>query len=205
MLKIGITGGIGSGKTTVCKIFELLSIPVYYADMRAKELMVQNKTLIQNIIYLLGDESYTKDLQLNKKYIADKIFNDKEKLKGINALVHPVVKRDFKKWTEKQNSSYIIQENALLFDTGQYKELDYNILVSAPPEIRIFRVMQRDNTDFNSILARINNQMDEKYKTALADYFIINDGKHSLIKQIIELDKELTSIHLRDFKRKILN
>jgi len=192
MLKIGITGGIGSGKTTVCKIFELLNIPVYYADSRAKLLMVTNNQLITNIKELLGKNSYNTDLSLNREYIAKIIFNDKTKLQGINDLVHPAVKNDFEEWANKQNSPYVIKEAALLFETGSYQDFDYNVLVSAPLELRILRVMKRDNSDKERVLSRVKNQMDDKEKIKLADYIINNDGEHSLIDQIIELHKIFT-------------
>ena len=187
MLKIGITGGIGSGKTTICTIFELLNIPVYNADIRAKQLMVSEENLIESIKILLGNKSYTEKGELNRPYIANIIFNNIRKLGKLNSLVHPAVKTDFEKWASTQESKYVIKEAALLFEAGSYKDLDFNILVSAPLEIRISRVMKRDNTDRESIIARVNNQMAEGDKIKLADYYINNDGNHSLINQILDL------------------
>lgn len=194
MLKIGVTGGIGSGKTTVCRIFELLNIPVYYADERAKMLMSSDNDLITTIKKLLGKNSYFNDLSLNRKYISKIVFNDKDILKKLNELVHPAVKKDFDNWAQKQNSTYVIKEAALLFETSSYKDLEKTILVSAPLNLRIQRVMTRDNTNKESVLSRVKNQMPEEAKEELADYIILNDEKHSLVKQIIELDKIFRTI-----------
>lgn len=193
MLKIGITGGIGSGKTTICSIFKLLNIPVYNADLMAKKLMTSDENLIESIKILLGNESYTQNGELNRPYIANIIFKNIRKLKKLNFLVHPAVKIDFEKWATEQESKYVIKEAALLFEAGSYKDLDYNILVFAPLEVRISRVINRDNTDRESIISRINNQMPEEEKNKLADYFINNDGNHSLIKQILQLHSEFLS------------
>jgi len=190
MLKIGVTGGIGSGKTTVCKIFNVLGIPVYYADPRAKELMVTDPVLISAIKSLLGDKSYNEDLSLNRQYIAEIIFSDKNKLDALNSLVHPAVKRDFDKWSKSQKTPYVLKEAALLFESGSYKDLDKTILVSAPLELRIKRVILRDNSSKESILSRVKNQMDETDKEKLADYIINNDGRTSLILQIIKLHNQ---------------
>ncbi len=191
MLKIGVTGGIGSGKTTVCKIFEVLDIPVYYADPRAKLLMIEDYKLVKEIKKLLGDKSYNKDKSLNRKYIANIIFNDKNKLNALNALVHPAVKDDFDKWCDSQNSPYVLKEAALLFENGSYKSLDKTILVSAPLELRVLRVMKRDNHTRESILSRVRNQMPESEKEKLADIIIKNDNDISLISQIIEIHRQL--------------
>lgn len=194
MLKIGVTGGIGSGKTTVCNIFKLLGIPVYNADIRAKYLMNTDGNLKSKIESIFGKNSYLKNGELNRKHIAEIAFNDKSKLLKLNSAVHPEVKKDFENWVNSQSSAYIIKETALLFETGSYKDLDYTILVSAPIDIRIARVMARDNTDKESVLARINNQMAEKEKSQMSDFIIKNDGDHSLIHQILLLDKKFKEI-----------
>ncbi len=197
MLKTGITGGIGSGKTTVCKIFEILGIPVYYADDKAKYLMVNDKDLVKNIISVFGEKSYLKNGELNRKYIADIAFKNKRKLEELNKAVHPAVKRDFENWVNEQEAPYIIKEAALLFETGSYKDLDFNILVTAPLDIRIKRVMMRDNIDKESVLARVNNQMPEEDKMKLADFVIYNDERHSLIQQVLDLNKKLRKLNAK--------
>ncbi len=197
MLKTGITGGIGSGKTTVCKIFEILGIPVYYADDKAKYLMVNDKDLVKNIISVFGEKSYLKNGELNRKYIANIAFKNKRKLEELNKEVHPAVKRDFENWVNEQKAPYIIKEAALLFETGSYKDLDFNILVSTPLDIRIKRVMMRDNIDKESVLARVNNQMPEEDKMKLAEFVIYNDERHSLIQQVLDLDKKLRKLNAK--------
>ncbi len=195
MLKIGVTGGIGSGKTTVCSLFELLNIPVYYADLMAKKLMVSNDRLIKNIKKLLGSNSYDSNGNLNKSYIADIIFNNKEKLESLNKLVHPAVNIDFEKWAKTQNSPYVLKEAALLFENGSYKNLDYNLLVTAPLELRIFRVIKRDNITREDVLSRVNNQLPDSKKIILADFVINNDGHTSLIHTVIDLHNRFLKQH----------
>lgn len=190
MLKIGITGGIGSGKTTVCKIFQTLGIPVYFADERAKYLMINDKILIKKIKDIFGSNSYFANGDLNRKHIAKIAFKNKQKLDKLNNAVHPEVKKDFENWVKVQDAPYIIKEAALLFETGSYKDLVYNILVTAPLDMRIQRVMMRDNIDKESVLSRVKNQMPEEEKLKLTDFIIENDGKHSLIWQILDLNKK---------------
>ncbi len=197
MLSIGITGGIGSGKTTVCKIFEILGVPVYNADERAKYLMTHNKALIKKIKNIFGSNSYLKNGDLNRKYIAQIVFKNRQKLEILNKAVHPIVKLDFTDWVKKQNSEYLIKEAALLFETGSYRDMDFNVLIYSPIELRIERVMKRDNTDRDSVLARVKNQMEEEKKSKLADFIIKNDGKHSLIEQILNLDKKFKEINAK--------
>ncbi|MGE5355982.1 MAG: dephospho-CoA kinase [Deltaproteobacteria bacterium] len=195
MLKIGITGGIGSGKTTVSRIFEMLGIPVYNADREAKKLMTHDKVLKNRIIKLLGTESFTKD-ELNREYIASKVFNDKDLLKKINSIVHPVVKEDFVKWTENQNGPYVLYEAALMVESGNYRLMDKIIVVTAPIELRIGRVCQRDKVDVDKASARINNQLSQEEMLKFADHVINNDGSSSLIRQVLELDKIFTSYQM---------
>ena len=195
MLKIGVTGGIGSGKTTVCKIFETLGIPVYYADERAKWLMVNNPDLVQSIINLFGSEAYLPDGALNRAYIAQIVFNDSNLLKELNQLVHPAVQKDSVHWHELQkNVSYTLKEAALLFETGSYKLLDRIITVYAPETVRIARVQKRDNTTVEAIKARMDKQLPDAFKIENADYVIHNYEDHSLIKQVLEIHKELLQL-----------
>lgn len=187
MIKVGITGGIGSGKTTVCRIFEILDIPVYYADTRAKYLMTNSKEVISDIISLLGDAAYTSDGALDRKYIASVVFNDSKKLEQLNAIVHPAVGKDAMDWFEQQSSPYALKEAALLVENGSYKTLDHLISVSAPEEIRLQRVIKRDGSNREAVIARMKNQLPQYKKDEVADFIIYNDGEHSLIDQVLDI------------------
>lgn len=190
MLKIGITGGIGSGKTTICKIFEKLDIPVYYADDRAKGLMVENEELIDNIKTLFGVESYLENGQLNRAHIANIVFNDQAKLKQLNGLVHPAVHQDANNWAAEQaqkNVPYALREAALIFEGGGNRYLDKVITVFADKEIRLKRVMARDKSSQAAVEARMNKQMPEEEKIKLADFVIYNNGTESLEEQVLKI------------------
>jgi len=193
MIKVGITGGIGSGKTTVCKIFEALGVPVYYSDIEAKRLMYQNKALKNNIKELLGNGAYFRNGRLNRAYVAQKIFNDKELLQKMNGLVHPAVHEDVKQWYQQQTQKYSIQEAALLVENHSYKKLDYLIVVTAPEELRIQRVMDRDNVSYESVKQRIKNQLPESEKVKVADFIINNDLQSSLIQQVYTIHRMITN------------
>jgi dephospho-CoA kinase len=184
MLTVGITGGIGSGKTTVCKIFEVLGVPVYYADERAKFLLKHDNSIINQVKHLLGDGAYING-EINRTYISDKVFKDAVLLKKYNDIIHPAVAHDTMKWTQQHlDLHYILKEAALLIETGSYKFLEKLIVVSAPIETRIERVMQRDNVSREAVEARIKNQMPEEEKKKLADFVINNNGSESLINQV---------------------
>ena len=192
MLKVGITGGIGSGKTTVCQIFEKLGVPVYYADQRAKELMEDDSQLRTEIKQEFGDDIYDTDGKLDRKKLAEIVFNNEEKLLKLNGMVHPAVFRDNQSWNEvlaKKGYPYTIKEAALLVETGSYRTLDKLIVVSAPEEDRIKRVMARDGSTEEQVLARIKAQMPEEQKVKYADYIIYND-------RIMDLVPEVTKIHI---------
>lgn len=192
MLKVGLTGGIGSGKSTVAKIFEVLGIPVYYADDRAKLLMTTSQEIIGGVKVLFGEEAYFADGSLNRAYIGGIVFKDAAKLEQLNALVHPVVLEDGKRWhAEQQGVSYTIKEAALLFEAGSYTALDRIITVTAPQETRIERVMQRDGVDRQAVLDRMNKQWPEEDKVARSHYIIKNYDHYSLIEQVLEIHKEL--------------
>jgi len=186
MIKMGITGGIGSGKSTVCSLFQVLGIPVYNADNEAKNLMVNDIALKNNIINLMGPETYING-ELNREFIASKVFKDTDLLKKLNDIVHPAVKKDFIAWSESQKAPYVIYEAALMIESGSYKLMDKIIVVAAPMKLRIARVCLRDNASIEKVKDRINNQLTQKDMLKYADHVITNDGKKSLIKQVIEL------------------
>lgn len=189
---IGITGGIGSGKTTVAKIFNILGIPVYSADDRAKWLMANDSDLKSQIISYFGRESYFEDGSLNRSYLASSVFNDEKKVSLINSLVHPAVKKDFEQWVLEQDSPYVMKEAALLFESGSYKDLDKVINVSAPLKIRINRVILRDpQRSENQINDIINKQMPDEEKNLKADYVIKNSDNRLLIPQVMQIHHEL--------------
>ncbi len=195
MLKIGITGGIGAGKTTVCKLFELLNVPVYYADDRAKQLMTEDKKLISHIKKLLGEQSYHKDGSLNRKHIASIVFKNKGKLAMLNALVHPAVATDAQKWFDQlSDQPFAIKEAALLFEAGSYKDLDKIITVVAPIELRIKRVMERDQVSRKEVLSRMDKQLSQQEKMDRSDFVIFNTPLHSLIQQVIDIRNQLLSL-----------
>ena len=192
-LKVGITGGIGSGKTTVCRVFETLGIPVYYADHRAKELMIENSSIIEGITKVFGATAYTSDGQLNRKHIAQIAFADKSKLALLNGIVHPVVFADAEAWHHQHpQAPYTLKEAALLYETEGYKLMDKMITVFAPQNIRIQRVMQRDGVKEEDVRARMTHQMPDEKKIKLADFIVYNDTKAMLIPQILQIHKQLT-------------
>ncbi|MFY0672227.1 MAG: dephospho-CoA kinase [Bacteroidia bacterium] len=186
MLKIGLTGGIGSGKSTVANMFKELGIPIYEADKRAKEL--QNKEPIKSKVSdLFGPEIYTNNV-LNRKALAQIVFNNKEKLELLNRIVHPVVAKDFENWLANQSSEYIVKEAAIIFETNAQSQYDKIILVTAPIEVRIGRVMQRDGIKKKDVEARIKNQLSDKEKMKKADYIIHNTD-------LAETQKQVNQIH----------
>jgi dephospho-CoA kinase len=196
MLKVGITGGIGSGKTTVCKIFESLGVPVYYADDRAKWLTENDPDIVAAIKSLFTDDIF-KDGRLDRKKVSSIVFSDKNKLQQLNAIIHPAVFKDAEHWQKEQsekNIPYSLKEAALLFESGSYKELDKIILVSAPLQLRIERVMQRDSTSEEEVLNRINHQMPENEKGKMADFIINNVELEETKKSVLQLHKKLLEL-----------
>jgi dephospho-CoA kinase len=191
---VGITGGIGSGKSTVAKIFSILGIPVYFADDRAKWLMSNNQELKTKIKEVFGQESYLDDGSVNRSFLASRVFADDEKVKKINALVHPAVKTDFESWAQEQKSPYILKEAALLFETGSYKDLHKVINVSAPLKIRITRIVLRDpHRTEQQIHDIIDQQLPDEEKNNLADYVIKNSDNKLLIPQVLKIHKALNA------------
>jgi dephospho-CoA kinase len=198
MLKVGITGGIGSGKTTVAKLFEAMGVPVYNADIEAKKIMSSDakvKSLIKN---LLGDAAYYRNGKPNRPYIASKIFGNKELLAAINSIVHPAVHTDTEAWAnhylKEGKTAYILKEAALLVENGSYKNLDKLIVVTCPESDRIIRVMKRDKLRKEDVIKKIQNQLPESEKIKVADYIIMNDGHHPLIPQVWKIHQELIKI-----------
>ena len=189
MLKIGLTGGIGSGKSTVAKLFEVLGVPVYYADEAAKRLMNENEELKEKIQQQFGKETYING-KLNPTYLSSIVFNDVEKLELLNSLVHPATLNDAAKWMKQQKTLYVIKEAALIFESGSQEQLDKVIGVYAPAPLRILRTMKRDNITKEEVLARMNKQIDEEIKMRLCDYVIKNDEQEMLIPQVLELHKK---------------
>ena len=187
MLRIGLTGGIGSGKSTVAKIFETLGIPVYYADDASKRLMNENEELKNSIQQHFGQEAYT-DGKLNRKHLSSLVFNNPEKLALLNSIVHPATIKDAEKWMQKQTAPYAIKEAALIFESGSQEHLDKVIGVYAPAAIRIQRVMQRDNASREEAISRMNKQINEEIKMRLCDYVVTNDEQQLLIPQVLQLD-----------------
>lgn len=193
MLSVGISGGMGSGKTLVCNIFKVLGIAVYDSDLEAKRIMETNEEVKKEIINLLGEESYLNNLTLNRKFIAQKVFNQTDLLSKLNQIIHPAVREDAEVWSIKlsQHNNYFIRESAILFETGLYKQLNYNILVIAPRELRIQRVKNRDRLSEEEIDIRMNQQWNDEQKLPLTDFVIINDGKTLLIPQILKINQTL--------------
>ena len=192
-LLVGLTGGIGSGKTTVSKMFVSLGIPVYYADDRGKWLMNHDVELKAQVVAQFGEESYTAEGALNRAYLAERVFSDEAQLARLNALVHPAVGRDFAAWVQAHSQSpYLIKEAALIFEAGSYKQLDKVITVSAPKEERIRRVLLRDvQRSRQQVEDIIGKQLSENERKRRADYLIDNSGKALVIPQVLEVDKEL--------------
>ena len=193
MKLVGLTGGIGSGKTTVSKMFAELGVPIYNSDQEAKRLMSSSEELRTQIIRLLGENAF-KNGKLQRAFIADKVFSEPDLLQQLNALVHPAVKRDFFKWAFQQASAYVIQEAAILFENGSYGEFDKMILVTAPVEQRIARIQKRDGSKRDAILERMQHQWEDSRKVQLADYVIRNINLPETHNQVIKIHAELLEL-----------
>ncbi|WP_405414359.1 dephospho-CoA kinase [Maribacter sp. Asnod1-A12] len=192
MMIIGLTGGIGSGKSTVATMFKELGVPVYDSDQRAKFLMNTSKVIHDQLVALLGKEAF-KDGALNRSYIAGKVFNDAELLAKLNNIVHPVVRQDFIDWSNDQDANYVIQETALLFENKAQELYDEVILVTAPKEVRINRVLDRDNTTREQVEARMNNQLDDETKLELANYVIENTDLERTRSKVLQVHASILS------------
>ncbi len=200
MLKIGITGNMGSGKSTVAKIFSALDIPVYDADARAKAIMVEDIGLVQQIKLLLGNRAYLPQPeagglnQLNRTFISRLVFNDKELLTKLNGLVHPAVFRDFDSWVGEQQAIYVLKEAALLYESNSYQTLDKMIVVSSHHDIRLQRCISRDHSNVEAVEARMKNQMPEEEKVKRADFIIYNNENDLLIPQVMHIHRQILAL-----------
>lgn len=190
-LKVGITGGIGSGKSFVANIFKVMGIPFYDADREAKLLMNEHPAIQEGLIAAFGPQVYTADGSLDRKWLAEQVFGDGDKLNVLNGIVHPIVIKHGEEWALRQASPYSLKEAALLIESGSYLSLDCLILVSAPEELRIERVMLRDQISREAVIARIKKQMPEEEKKKYADFIVLNDGISPLLPQILNIHQQI--------------
>ena len=190
MKRIGITGGIGSGKSFIATIIERMGYPVYYSDVRSKELTNIHPVIRQGLIDLVGENVYFGG-ELDKKVLATAIFSNDELRLKVNQLIHPIVRQDFEDWAKAQTSDLIFNEAAILFETGAYRNFDATILVYAPEELRLKRVLKRDIITKEEVLARMNNQMNDNEKRKMTSLQILNDGESPLLKQLEEVIERL--------------
>lgn len=195
MLKIGITGGIGSGKTTVCRIFQILGIPVFNADEVAKKSMESNPILVSQIKSRFGEEVYFSTGQLNRKYLSEIVFKDSDALNELNGLVHPISIQAFEVWSSQQTSAYCLREAAILFESGAYRSCDYTILVFSPEALRIERVMKRSQISEDAVRSIMNKQMPEEEKKKLADFLLINDESNAILPQVLKYHRHFTQMN----------
>jgi len=191
---VGLTGGIGSGKTTVAQIFKSLGVPVYNSDKEAKSLMQSSEVIKQELIQLLGEDCYTADGQLNRSFVASKVFEDAELLEKINAIVHPKVATHFEQWFSKQNTPYIIKEVAILFETKSQHLFDFIITVTAPVEIRIQRVMERDQKTKKEVQAIIDKQLPDSEKIIQSNFVINNSALLEIENKSILIHNEIINL-----------
>ena len=191
MLKVGITGGIGSGKTTVCRIFETLDIPVFHADEESKRVLASDKKVIATIKKYFGKNIYTGS-SLNRKKLAAIVFNDPEKLSVLNSITHPAVFRAFDEWVKMQKRApYVIKEAAIIFEAGAEKQLDYVIAVTAPAKTRLERIVKRDRVTVDEVKSRVKNQWSQEKIISKADFVIKNSGNEFLIPQVLKIHRKL--------------
>jgi len=192
-LRVGLTGGMGSGKTTVAAVFAALGIPVYSADDAAKRLMNEDESLKAQLIEKFGENTYTNGL-LNRAHLAAEVFTDKDKLTLLNSIVHPATIADGEKWMRQQTTPYAIKEAAIIFESGSQRYLDYIIGVDAPVTLRIYRSMKRDHLSKEEVNARLNRQMDDAIKMKLCDFVINNNGQQAVLPQVMALHEQLLTL-----------
>ncbi len=198
-LQIGITGGIGAGKSLIARIFQTLGVPVYDADSRAKWLMTHDKNLIAEIKDQFGEEAYLADGLLNRTYLSEKVFNNEARLKQLNALVHPKVGKDFERWAGRQTAPYVLKEAALLIEAGSYKTLDYLITVNAPEKVRLSRVLLRDtHRSEEDVEAIMKKQLSDNERAEKADFVIVNDGSSLVVPKVLQLHERFLKESNRD-------
>ena len=190
MLKVGVTGGIGSGKSTVCQLFKCLEIPVFNADEAGRYLLSEDKDVLEQVKSIFGQEVIIHG-KPDRKKLAGIVFNNAEKLAQLNAVIHPAVRNYYASWAIEQQSPYVIYEAAILFETGLYKQLDYTALVVAPESLRIKRVMERDGTDEANVRARIKNQWSDEDKNKLTNFLVVNDDVTPLLPQVMDIHNQL--------------
>jgi dephospho-CoA kinase len=190
---VGLTGGIGSGKSTVAKMFMDLGVPVYDSDLEAKKLMNSSKELKERIINILGEDAYQEDT-LNRSFIAHKVFNDSVLLEQLNGIVHPAVRKHFLDWSDMQKAPYVIQETALIFENGSQDQYDFVVLVTAPLDMRLQRVMERDGVSEGQVLERMKNQMEDAQKLDLAHFCIVNTDLETTKNKVGELHARLVAL-----------
>ena len=191
MIKIGITGGIGSGKSTVCKVFKVLGIPVFEADQVARQLMNSDAKVRIQLINLFGSSVYLADQTIDRKLLSAIVFNNPSLLAELNSIVHPAVRNAFDDWCQDQQSPYVLHEAAILFESGFYKLMDKTIAVAAVESERVQRVMKRDNTSEQQVRQRISNQWTDEQRVKLTDFVISNNDNELIIPQIVEIDKKI--------------
>jgi len=191
MIKVGITGGIGSGKSTVCRMFSTLGIPVFEADVVAKQIQNNDPDIRRQLINLFGTEVYLADHTVDRKYLASIVFNNPYLLQQLNAIIHPAVREEFNNWCNQQQTAYVLLEAAILFESGLYKQMDKSIAVITDEAERVERVMKRDNISQELVMQRIRNQWTDEQKIELADFVIHNNNNQLIIPQVLEIDKKL--------------
>ena len=192
-VKIGITGGIGTGKSMICLVLEHLGIPVYHADEESKKLLETNAAVVVAVKNLLGNEAYDHAQKANRSYIASIVFNDREKLQKLNEILHPAVRQNFMEWLLKMdNHKLVAKEAAIMFESGSYKDMDYVVAVSSPDKLRIERVMQRDGKSEAEVQRIIKEQLPQEELQKRSNFVIINDNQHLVLPQVLEIIQSVT-------------